>query len=121
VLAPSIAAQHKGGNLLSQVIDSREPATVVEQFEVLAAQWKAATAIASSTTVLAAHPSYQAIIALGPAVVPLLLRDLEREPVHWFEALQAITGEDPVPREHWGNIPAMAADWVEWGRKRRLI
>ena len=66
------------------------------------------------------HPAYQAIIALGPPVVPLLLHDLEREPFHWFEALQAITGEDPVPREHWGMIAAMRADWLAWGRERGL-
>jgi len=53
--------------------------------------------------------------------VPLLLRDLEREPVHWFEVLQAITGEDPVAREQWGNIPAMAAAWLAWGRQHGLV
>jgi hypothetical protein len=68
-----------------------------------------------------AHPAYQAIIALGPPVVPFLLRDLEREPVHWFEALQAITGEYLVPRTDWGNIPAMVAAWLAWGRRHGLI
>ena len=57
----------------------------------------------------------------GAPVVPLLLRELEQEPVHWFEALQAITGEDPVPRAHWGDSTAMSADWLAWGRHRGLI
>ena len=61
------------------------------------------------------------LIELGPSVLPYLLHDLEREPVHWFEALKAISGEDPVPREHWGNILAMQADWLAWGRKRGFI
>lgn len=91
------------------------------QLQVLAAQWKADTALLSSTTAMVAHPAYQAIIALGPPVVPLLLRDLEREPAHWFEALHAITGEDPVPREAWGKTGAMAAAWLGWGRSRGLI
>lgn len=55
------------------------------------------------------HPAYRGVIALGQPVVPLLLRELEPEPVHWFEALKAITDEDPVPREHLGNIAAMRA------------
>ena len=70
---------------------------------------------------MVAHPAYQAIIGLGWPAVPLLLRDLEREPVHWFEVLQAITGEDPVAREQWGNIPAMAAAWLAWGRQHGLV
>jgi hypothetical protein len=106
---------------LSQILNTAERSAIAEQFETLAARWKAATAILSSTTAMVTHPDYRAIIALGAPVVPLLLRDLEREPTHWFEALQAITGDDPVPREHWGNIPAMAADWLAWGRKRGLI
>jgi hypothetical protein len=103
------------------VLNLAEQAAVAEQFKTLAEQWKTATALLSSTTAMVAHPAYQAIVGLGPPVVPLLLRDLEQEPVHWFEALQAISGANPVPPEHWGNIPAMAADWLAWGRQRGLI
>ena len=88
---------------------------IADQFRTLAARWKAETALLSSTTAMVAYPAYQAIIALGPPVVPLLLRDLEREPAHWFEALKAITGEDPVPPKEWGRVPAMAARWLAWG------
>jgi hypothetical protein len=94
---------------------------VEERFRLLSNDWKAACAFTSSTSVMVAHPSYQAVIALGPRVVPLLLHALETEPVHWFEALKAITGEDPVSPEAWGNIPAMAAAWLAWGRSRNLI
>ena len=106
---------------ISLVVNAIEQAAVAEQFQTLADQWKTATALLSSTTAMVSHPTYRAIIALGPPVVPLLLHDLEREPVHWFEALQVITREDPVAREHWGNIAAMAADWLTWGRQRGLI
>ncbi len=101
--------------------NSTDQAAVAEQFRKLAEQWKAGTAFLSSTPAMVNHPAYRAIIALGAPVVPLLLRDLEREPAHWFEALQAITGADPVPRAHWGNIVAMRADWLAWGRQRGLI
>jgi hypothetical protein len=103
------------------VIHANEQAGVTEHFERLAVQWKSDTALLSSTTAMVSHPAYQAIVSLGPLVVPLLLRDLEREPAHWFEALHAITGEDPVPREHWGNIVAMRADWLAWGRQHGMI
>ena len=60
-------------------------------------------------------PSYQAIINLGPSVVPLLLRELEREPDHWFVALHTLTGADPVPVESRGKVREMAHAWVQWG------
>ncbi|HKB39483.1 MAG TPA: hypothetical protein VKD72_23805 [Gemmataceae bacterium] len=95
--------------------------TIAEKFETLSRQWKAETAFLSSTTAMTAHPAYRAIITLGPDVVPLLLRDLEREHAHWFEALKVLTGADPVPREQWGNIPAMRVAWLTWGRDQGLI
>lgn len=99
---------------MSSVVNAAEQSALAEQFATLAEQWKTETALLSSSTALASHPAYRTIIALGPRVVPLLLRDLERTSAHWFEALQAITGEEPVPREHWGNIAAMRADWLAW-------
>jgi hypothetical protein len=56
--------------------------TVEQQFRRLAAEWEAATAYHSSTTLLNSHPAYRAVIALGPAVVPLLLRDMEKDHTH---------------------------------------
>jgi hypothetical protein len=101
---------------MSRLVEPTAPSPPTRQFEALAAQWKAETALLSSTSAMVSHPAYQAIIALGPPVLPLILRDLEGEPAHWFEALQAISGEEPVPREHWGDIEAMRRDWLEWGK-----
>ena len=106
---------------MTQVINTGKSSTLTEQFEALARRWRAETGLLSSTTGMVNHPAYQAIIALGLVVVPLLLRDLETEPVHWFEALRSITGEDPVPREHWGDMAAMRLDWLNWGRQRGLL
>jgi hypothetical protein len=90
---------------------------LTERFSTLAAEWKRDTVLLSSTSAITSHPAYQAIIDLGPAVVSLLLRDLEREPAHWFEALQAITGEDPVPEPKRGRILAMTEAWLLRGGK----
>jgi hypothetical protein len=106
---------------MTPAVKTSLPASTAEQFKALADEWKAATALLSSTTAMVNHPAYQAIIGLGPPVIPLLLRELEREPAHWFEALRAITGEDPVPREHWGDISAMRQDWLSWGRQHRYL
>lgn len=95
--------------------------SVDKEFAALARQWKEACAFMSSTSAMLAHPAYQSIIELGQPAVPLLLRELENDPVHWFEALKAITGEDPVVREDWGNISAMTSAWLAWGRSRGLV
>ena len=62
------------------------------------------------------YPAYQRIIGMGQPVVPLILRDLEQEPEHWFWALQSITGENPVLPEQRGNLEMMAAAWLAWGK-----
>jgi hypothetical protein len=72
----------------------------------------------SSITAKAMHPAYQQIIGMGPAAIPLILRDLQRRPDHWFWALTAMTGEDPVPPEDAGDMRKMAEAWIQLGRAR---
>ena len=91
-----------------------------KRFEELRARWKQERGPHSSSARLAAHPAYQAIIAMGAEVVPLLLRELEREPDHWFRALAVLTGADPVPAESRGKIREMADAWLGWGRSRSV-
>jgi hypothetical protein len=70
----------------------------------------------SSATDMAMLASYQRIIGLGPAVLPLIFRELERETDHWFWALAAITGANPVQPESRGSVPEMAQAWLAWAR-----
>ena len=63
-------------------------------------------------------PSYQRIIGMGMSVVPYILEDLEETGDHWFWALDAITGENPIPDEDVGNVPAMADEWLALARVR---
>lgn len=97
------------------------PVRMETLFRRLADEWREATRYESSTTALATHPAYQRIIGLGPAVVPLILSELDREPNHWFWALRAITGEDPVAASDRGRLAAMAAAWLAWGRANGWI
>lgn len=91
------------------------------RFRSLASAWREAVGPSSSVSHMAMHPAYQQIIGMGPEAVPLLLKELQREPNHWFWALAAITGENPVSEAHKGMVPRMAEDWVRWGRERGLI
>lgn len=91
---------------------------IERQFNQLANQWEAETGMLSVLSQKVLHPSYQRIIGMGEKAVPLLLKELEREPNHWFWALRAITGANPVKPENRGRVKRMAQDWLEWGRDR---
>jgi hypothetical protein len=67
---------------------------------------------------MALHPAYQQIVGMGRSALPFLFRELKQRPDHWFWALRAITGENPVSSEHRGNIINMARDWLEWAGQK---
>jgi hypothetical protein len=89
---------------------------VAEHFRRLASVWHRETDYLSSMTEADSHPAYQEIIRLGSSVVPLLLRDLEEHHAHWFGALRALTGANPVPASAGGNVPQMVAAWLRWAK-----
>ncbi len=95
--------------------------TIEQRFTTLAKRWEQETAALSSITQIAMNPAYQEIIGLGSEVVPLMLHALEERPQHWFWALRAITGEDPIKPEQRGRVGEMAAAWIEWGRAHGVI
>jgi hypothetical protein len=92
--------------------------TVEERFRRLEAIWMAEVGYSSSSTELRGHPAFQEIIALGEAVVPLMLRDLEERPRLWVWALPRITGVDPVLPSDRGNIAKMSEAWLAWARAK---
>lgn len=87
------------------------------ELERLASDWERDTAFSSSITQKAIHPAYQRIISLGNRAIPFILNRLEDEPGHWFWALKVISGKDPVPAQSQGDLAAMTAAWLEWGRR----
>ena len=92
-----------------------------DELSALAEQWRRETAHVSSTSDLTGHPAYQRIIGMGRDALPFLLRQLEAHPEHWFPALEAITGIDPVPEADRGRMRRMAEAWTAWGREQGHI
>jgi hypothetical protein len=92
------------------------PAELERLFDGLVKRWREETGAYSSVTQMAMHPAYQRIITMGPAALPLIFRELERRPGHWFWALRAITGENPVRREDAGDIGKMTEAWLAFAR-----
>jgi hypothetical protein len=83
-------------------------------------RWKADTLHWSSITKMVAHPSYLRIIGLASygrnAVLRLLIAELQNDPDHWFAALEAITGKNPVPPTV--SLGEAVASWIEWWNQR---
>lgn len=98
--------------------------TLERQFYEHAERWKTETQHWSSLAKIIAHPSYLRIIGLANRsthreIVRLLLIELQNEPDHWFEALTAITGQNPVQQEQ--DFDEAVSAWVTWGREEGLI
>ncbi|TWU43298.1 hypothetical protein Q31b_23360 [Novipirellula aureliae] len=94
---------------------------ILERFQKLKDDWKSRTRHLSNTAQISLVFSYQQIIGMGPAIVPLILAELEKEPDHWFWALEAITGENPVRDTDAGDVEASAQAWLQWGKQNDWI
>jgi hypothetical protein len=98
------------------VMAKTDEVDVPRRFQQLVDRWSEDTLDMSSIEDMVEHPSYSAIIDMGEAAVPLLLRELEKAPNYWFPALTAITGVNPIPEEARGRLIEMTEAWLEWGR-----
>ena len=99
--------------------DVAEP--LQERFNLLLQDWKSRTRHLSNVAQISLVSSYQQIIGMGPSALPLILTELQRETDHWFWALEAITGENPVPDSDAGNMAASARAWIQWGKENGLL
>jgi len=93
------------------------------EFDSLYAQWRESRKTISSVVGdITRNPFYFRIVGMGSRALPSIFAHLKREtdkgePDHWFAALWAITGVNPVPPGKEGNIREMARAWLDWGRQ----
>ena len=92
-----------------------------EQFKALAKKWKRETEILGNLSKIVMHPDYQRIMAMGPDVLPFILRDLSQKPGHWFWALHNLVPIDQDPAEGTTTIEDARQAWLEWGRKNHYL
>lgn len=94
---------------------------VAARFNELADRWSGETLRLSSMTQIVLHPAYQQIIGMGPDALPLIFARLTHQPGHWFWALNAITGENPVQAEDLGDVRRMSDIWLQWAQTHGYI
>jgi hypothetical protein len=94
----------------------------IEQlFEELATKWMQETCFLSSPSRIIAHPACIAIAALGPDILPLILRKIEDDvSIGWLVLMTEITGENPVPKEDAGIVLRIRDHWLNWARKHNI-
>jgi hypothetical protein len=105
----------------AQESQPEEISELEEIFNGLVENWTRQTEGHSVTARRYAHPSYQAILALGKEAIPLILRRLEEKPDWWFEALTALAQPEHNPVAKGASFSDAVEAWLEWGRQNRFI
>lgn len=118
-MSPSAESADAGPHAVRAQYQETSHHELEETFRQLADEWHEETGDSSTIEDKIMHRTYQQIIGLGPHAVPLILKELQAKPGHWFWALQAITRENPV-------LPGASLDeavdaWLQWGRNRGKI
>jgi len=54
-------------------------------------------------------------------ILPLIIKELNREPNFWFKALKVISGENPVKPEEFNNYKLVTKAWLDWGKKKGYL
>lgn len=93
------------------------------RFAQLVKHWHIERGITSSLSEMVLCPSYLEIIGMGEKALSLILAQIRYEgddPDHWFTALEAITGEDPVPEDAYGDTVKMAEVWLSWAEENNV-
>lgn len=82
--------------------------------QALADTWNRETAHFCSTRQMAERPACREIVSLGRPIVPLILRELVREPgFHWLDALREILGSGPeIPTDARGRLGPVTERWL---------
>ncbi|MBI1830894.1 MAG: hypothetical protein HYR84_05510 [Planctomycetes bacterium] len=97
--------------------DAKTSDTIERRFRDLEAAWNADTMYLSDAQKIINHPAFQEIIRMGEAVIPFMLRDLEKAPCLWVWALPQITGANPIDPDDAGHIRNMSETWLRWARE----
>jgi hypothetical protein len=120
-ISSKMAFEPKAFTVHARVPQSLQPSpTEIEsEFARHVGYWKRDVRHVSSVTKMVSHPSYRRIIGLGKPALPLLFGELQRQADHWFVALNAITGVDPVPPG--ATFSEAAESWLAWGQKKGYL
>lgn len=65
---------------------------------------------------------YRQIVGMGDSIIPVLLREMENNPILWTSALSDIARKrNPIKDEHRGDLRKIISTWKEWGKENKFI
>ncbi len=91
--------------------------SLATRFESLAKEWEAhcdSHREASNPYVFLNHPSFESLVGLGRAAVPLIIERYREGSVFWGAALRRITGVTTFGDGVVGNLEATRRGWLQW-------
>ena len=100
---------------------SRLSVDTCTKFNLLKDEWENDIAFLSSINEISMHQAYQQIIGMGAKAIPYIIGEMSKKPNHWFWALTAITGENPIPESKRGIIPEMTKAWILWWQSNKHL
>jgi hypothetical protein len=95
-----------------------------KKFIQLKDQWLDETKYISNPQKIYSNGAYLEIICMGGRVTPWIIRELKKDPNHWFHALTQITKHNPkhnpIKDDHAGNLELMRNDWLFWAKNNNI-
>lgn len=90
-------------------------------FETCLVLWKEETKLYSSLHTIVFNKHYQRIIGLGPDVLPYIFDEYRKNGGLWHNALEAITGENPITEDCVGRARKIQETWINWAKLKGYV
>ncbi|MCP3104621.1 hypothetical protein LZ198_37735 [Myxococcus sp. K15C18031901] len=90
---------------------------VATRFDALAARWELHCADhreSSNPSVFLDHPTFEALVEMGPEAVPHIIERYRYGSLFWGAALRRITGVTTFGDGVVGDLDATRRHWLEW-------
>jgi len=122
VIETDSTLEYPSGKSAVLITYSRSDSTADEErFAGLVETWIKETALEPSLSKRSMNPSYQRIIAMGPKAIPLILKEMQRRPGHWFWALEFLIQDEPNPAEGCEDLKGAREAWLKWGESKGYL
>ena len=102
-------------------MNSEEFEKKFDEFIRLLNIWESQTAYLSSFDDMCDNDSFKQIVAMGECAISFIMRSLSINPSFIFLALHRITGENPIKKEHRGQIIKIISDWQRWYKDKERV
>jgi hypothetical protein len=101
-------------------IEECEMSLTQQDFDLLVSYWKFTTYCYTKKE-KTEHSTYNTIVMYDKEALPFIFNEMKMRPDWWFDALERITGENPVKEENKGDLRKMTIDWLKWAKENNYF